>query len=365
MFLKGFTGWHRSFGGMGSHRFFFLSEERKLSSHLLVAIAQFGRAFPCEGNGWGFKSPWRPNMSYRSRKRKKSKLNRLKFFVGLSLVKLFNKNKQTTRRKKAMRLPGTKKVMEFLRARNRIIRRNNLRINEWVDDYVNGCLNNGEPVNILTQWCISKDLEERFERQGNTFIPAKKERKFFGSELPQIISVFIENGFRLNWWITFNRSYLDSGRISRELEEKYKRMVMDLAQEFLLAENVLFLDWETDVLGGRPAPDKRILNNFEQYITQGAFKIEFQRHSNWAKKEAGLNQTEEELRRDVRFQIACEVEEGNFLLSKKSPFPSGEFLLIPLEVPERYDFFTVFAKDFKQRIVSVLVSYPWRMGEGG
>ena len=302
-------------------------------------------------------------MSYQKRKIKKSKLNKLRFSIGLIWVKLFNKIKKITRKEREMQLSGVKKVMEFLRMRNKIIRPNNFKINEWVDGYLNRCLVNGEPVSILTQWCVSKDLEKRIKRQTNSFIPTKKERKLFRAELPQIISVFLENGFRLNWWITFNRSYLDSGLITEELEKNYKKMIMDLAQEFPLRENVLFLDWGKDVLGGFPVPDVRIVKNFGQYITQGAFDIEFQRHSNWAEQEAGLNQTKEELQGDVKFQIACEVQEGKFLLSKDSPFPFGEFILIPLEVSERYDFFTIFAKDFKKRIVSVLSSYPWRLSE--
>jgi len=69
--------------------------------------------------------------------------------------------------------------MEFLRERSRMIRANNPRINEWVDDYLDGCFTNGKSVNILTQWCISKDLEERFRRQGNDFVPTRKERRVF------------------------------------------------------------------------------------------------------------------------------------------------------------------------------------------
>lgn len=259
-----------------------------------------------------------------------------------------------------MRFSGTKKVMEFLRARNRTISPNNLRINEWVDEYLDRCFGRGEPVNILTQWCISKDLEERFKKQGGDFAPTKKERKFFEAELPQIISMFLDSGFRLNWWITFNRSYLDSGRIAIELEKKYKEMILELAREISLDGNVLFLDWEEDVLGTRPASDKSILENFKQYIQQRAFSIEFQRHSNWAEKEAGLCQTKKELEKDVKFQIACEVKEGSFLLSEESPF-AGEFILMPLEAPERYDFFAVLADSFKRRIVSLLSLYPWRL----
>lgn len=143
-----------------------------------------------------------------------------------------------------MRLSQTKKVIDFLRARSRIVRPDNMKISEWVEDYIERCFEAGEPVNILTQWCISKDLEERFKKQGQNFIPTKKERKLFEIDMPQTVAVFLENGLRLNWWVTFNRSYLDSGRIDRDLEDKYKAMIIGLAGSFSLADNILFLDWE-------------------------------------------------------------------------------------------------------------------------
>ena len=362
MFLKGFTEWHRSFGGMGNHRFFLLSEEGNLSSHLLVAIAQLGRAFPCEGNGWGFKSPWRSNMSYQSRKIKKSKLNKLRFSIGLIWVKLFNKIKKIRRKEKTMQFPGAKKVMEFLKMRNKTIRPNNLRINEWVGGYLNRCLINGGPVNILTPWSLSKALEKRFAKQGNIFIPTKKEMRLLREEMPEIVKMFEKYGFKLNWWVTLARSYLDSRLIGRELEDRYKKMITDLAKRFALSDSVLFLDWEDDVLGSRSAPCERIVKDFDKYIRRGAFEIELQRWRNWAKEEAELNQTNEELERDTRYQIACEVNEGRFLMSEKSPFNFGDFIIIPLEIPERFDNFTIFAPEIKKRIISVLSCYPWRLG---
>lgn len=262
-----------------------------------------------------------------------------------------------------MRFPATKKVMDFLRTRNRIIRQNNLRINEWVEEYLNRCLAEGKPVNILTPWSLSKALERRFKKQGNYFAPTKKETRLFEEEMPEIIKLFKENGFRLNWWIVFSRSYLDKRLIPQELENEYKRMITELAEEFSLADNVLFLDWEDDVLGNRSVPDERILEDFDRYIKQGAFEIELQRWRNWAREETGLNQDDDELERDTKYQIACEVNEGEFLMGDRSPFDSGDFILMNLEMPERFDNFAVFAPDFKERTVSVLSFYPWRLGQ--
>ena len=76
-------------------------------------------------------------------------------------------------------------------------------------------------------------------------------------------------------------------------------------------------------------------------------------------EEARLNQSTEALKKDVYFQIACEAKEGQFLNSDESPFKN--LIIIPLEIPEHYDFFTLRVPDFKKIIVSVLTFYPWRI----
>lgn len=260
-----------------------------------------------------------------------------------------------------MRFFEVQKTLDFLSSKSKLIRSNNPKIDEWVGKYLNECKLNGNEINILTQWCISKDLEERFKKQGNKFIPTKNEIKLFELELPKIISFFIGNGFQLNWWFTFNRSYLDSGRISKELEDQYKNMIIRLGNKFFLTDNILFLDWEDDVLNCRSVPNENVLKNLQQYIKNGAFQLELERHSKWAREEAGLMQSNEELEDDVKFQISCEIEEGRFLLSEESPLSNGNFILIPLESSERYDFFTTISKDFKKRIVTALSFYPWRI----
>lgn len=258
-----------------------------------------------------------------------------------------------------MRFPATTKVMAFVRERNRLIRPNNLKVNEWADGYFNGCIANGEPVTILTQWCISQDLEQRYQKQGNQFISLRKERRIFGTEILKIAEAFLANGFKINWWVTFNRSYLDSGRISPELENDYKAMVVDLARPLIEQGWLLLADWEDDILGQRPQPNPAVLASPERYVQPQALELEIKRHSSWAREEAGLTQTDSELRRDIFYQIACEAEEGRLLGGNDSPL--GEFILIPLEAPERYDFFTLLAPDFKRRIAAVLPPYPWRL----
>src|SRR3989344_3526957 len=118
-------------------------------------------------------------MSYRKRKLKRSKLNRWKFQSRMVWDRFLGNVRQILNRRggRVMRFPATAKVMAFLRERNRLIRPNNLKVNDWVDSYLDRCVVNGAAVTILTQWCISKDLEQRYQKQGGTFIPIKKERQ--------------------------------------------------------------------------------------------------------------------------------------------------------------------------------------------
>lgn len=255
-------------------------------------------------------------------------------------------------------LPNVRKTLSQLRERSKIVRQNNKKIDTWVDELINRAAMTGEAVTILTQWCISKDLEVRRELQ-NGFVPTKAERKLFERDLPEVAELFTENGLGLNWIITFNRSYLDSGRISIEVEDQYKKMVAQLAAPLLEEGWLMLLDWEEDVLGSRPMPDEEVMQTIEKFVPEGALRVEIERHSAWAKKEAKLDQSDDELKQDVFYQIACEAQEGLVLMGENSPL--GTFILVPLESPERYDFFTLKVPSFKERIVPVLPTYPWRL----
>jgi len=297
-------------------------------------------------------------MSYQSRKKKKDFLSQIKYKIGLAKIALLQKFKT---RRKNMRLRQTNAVMSFLREKAKIIRPNNLRINEWVDDYVNRCALEGKSVEILTQLCISKDLEMRYQGQGDQFVPTKKERLLFEKEIPQVFCAFQKSGIALNWWITFNQSYLDSGRISDDIRSAYADMISKLAEPLVQQGWLMVADWEADILMKRSESSKEVLANINRFVKPDALQLEIQRHSAWAREEAGLTQSDDELRRDVYFQIACEAEEGRYLMSDA---PFGEFVLMPLEAPERYDFFVLLTPTFKQRIVAALPPYPWRLKEG-
>lgn len=136
-------------------------------------------------------------------------------------------------------------------------------------------------------------------------------------------------------------------------------MIAALAEP-LVSENWLVIaNWEDDILGGRPQPDVEVLTNIKELVPQSGLELEIERHAAWGRQEAGMQRSDEEFSQDVYFKIACEAEEGKLLNGEKSPF--GTCLILPLESAERYDFFTLRAPGFKNRVVPVLAAYPWRL----
>lgn len=258
-----------------------------------------------------------------------------------------------------MRLPQVVELMAFLRDKSRKIRQNNQRISEWVDEYVNRCVVEGKSINLLTQWCVTKNLERRSELTGGRLVPTKEEILLFQKYIPEIVHELERFGIRFNWWITFNRPFLESRRISHDLEMEYKRLISSLASPLVGQGWLEFLDWEDDIIGGKISPNQEVLNNPQQYVGDKAMALELKWNADWEREETDVRSAESRLYRDVCYQIACEAAEGLVFTGRDSPF--GEFILIPLEVPEQYVFFGIFSKDFKKRIVSVLPFYPWRL----
>lgn len=252
-------------------------------------------------------------------------------------------------------------VLKFLRDRNRLVKQNNLKINEWVDSYLAECFLNGRPVNILTQWCLSRSLKKRFQDQGGTFTPTKKELRVLGEEIPDIISSFLSNGLRANWLVTFNRALIDPEVLPPDAERCYKEMITSLAKDPLYQGNTLFLDWEDDVLGGRPVPSGEVLEKYSDYVSQSAFQVRLQQLAIWAEQEAGLDKTPDDLKEDIILEAALEAQEALTLLGEDALFGKEDFVIFPLETAERYDNFNILVKDFKKRVVSVMTPYPWRV----
>jgi len=275
-------------------------------------------------------------MSYKKRKLKKRKINQLLFKVGLVWNWILkNKVLLQINRRKNMRLPQTQKIVEALRFLNRTIDKNNKRIDEWVDNYINDCILNGRPVEILLQWCSGLGLEQRMKRQGNQFVPLQSEIDLVQKEILKIINIFIEQNVKISWIVTFNRSYIKRRKLPDSVFFAYITMIKGLAIGIKeLEENVLFLDWEE--LVNEIKPNQEILINFDRFVNKKAMEYEITNFLQMLKQYPDALASEEDLRCEAKERIAYESEEALFLAGTKSPFTDGKFILIPLEKPERY-----------------------------
>ena len=297
-------------------------------------------------------------MSYRKKKMRAGKLHQFTYTVGLLKRALLKWARVLFQRRSQVRLPQVARIMELLRRRNQRLRPNNQKIDDWVDGYIQQCILKGQGVEILTQWCLSKDLEARFRAQGNQFTPLEGEVGLLMREIPEIIRIFTDNGVRVNWWVTFNGAFLDRCRVTPDIANQYMAMISGMCP----MEGVVFLDWEREMLGGaRPKPSDIVLAQFGSTISQKAFNLDFANLLRRVRRYPDFSGSEDSLREELKYKVACEAEEGRFLFGVDSPFPCGQFILVPLEFPERYVFFAALAPEFKKRIMAIARPYPWRM----
>lgn len=299
-------------------------------------------------------------MSYKKKKAKKNIVNQLKRKLRLIKIVLLKKIK-SLQKNTTMQQRQTTAIMKCFRERSKMIRQNNLRINDWVDSYIEECVLNGKPVEILIQWCTALGLEKRKEIQGGSFVPTPGEMELIGEELPRIVEAFLSNSVEVMIFITFNRSYVEKRRLSDATFKEYMSMIKAITTNSDTSSRICFLDWESDIIGGIPKPNTEVLDNFEQLVSDDALSLELKNFVQMLARYPGRQATEEELKSEAKFRIACEAEEGKFLTGTDSPFNNGKFILVPLEVAERYVFFKILEPGFQKRIVSILKPYPWRL----
>ncbi|OGI83986.1 hypothetical protein A2997_00875 [Candidatus Nomurabacteria bacterium RIFCSPLOWO2_01_FULL_36_10b] len=298
-------------------------------------------------------------MSYKKKREKKNIISQLKRQIGLIKIVLFKKTNYFTKKEVNMQQRQTRTIMQWLRERSKIIRQNNLKINEWVEKYIDDCILNGKSIEILTQYCLSKDLEKRYKIQGNKFIPLQAENKMFCKDIPLILDEFKNNGISVNWFITFNNSFMEQGMVDKKIANDYIAMINGLVQN----DEVLLLHWENDVLKERPAPNQDVLDNFYAFISEEAYGVAMDDLTKRTVGTPNFNEIKKGFDGGLKFKISCEVEEGRMLINDEIPLfeEKGKFILVPLELPERFVFFETLAPGFQKRIVPILKPYPWRI----
>lgn len=253
-------------------------------------------------------------------------------------------------------LHQTRKLVESLRVLNKGVL-NAPKIDQWVEKYLDGA--NGKSVTLITPWSLSFRFLERYKLQGNSFSPTQKEIKLFQKEIPRVADLFKEAGLSVDWWISFSRGYLEDRRLPSEIEISYIEMIESLNEEHGLTT---VINWEDDVLRQRHFPAQKVIDKFEEFVPKGSFEAELARWERWIKEEK-IETSHETLVSQTKYQIACEANEGQFLMENpNNPLsPPGEFLFVILGGGERYNFFSTLAPEFSKRILAILQPYPWRL----
>jgi hypothetical protein len=287
-------------------------------------------------------------MSYKNNKKKKNFLNQLNRQVVLIRIALLKKYSLFIQKNKlTMQQRQTTNTMQWLRDQCKMVRSNNMRISDWVDTYIDSCIENGKPIELLTQYCLSKDLEKRYQLQGNQFIPLQAEIKLFTKEIPRIMDIFASNNISVNWFVTFNDSFIEKGRVDVSIANAYIVMISNIQEN----KNIIFLNWEKDILCDRPRPSEVVLGDFFSYVTRDAYNIAMNDLVSRTEKFSDFDEIKSGFAEGLQFKIACEAEEGRFLIEEKVGMfdDPGKFILVPLELPERYVFFNTLVPDFQKK----------------
>lgn len=252
-------------------------------------------------------------------------------------------------------------VMKRLREMNKSIN-DAQKINEWVDSYLEECALTNQPVTIITPWSLSRSFKQRHVDQGDAFSPTHGEVRLFKKEIPAVSSILQENGLRFSWWLVFSRSYIRAAAISPTMETEYVSMITDLVETY--QQDIVVVNWEDDVLHGNHKPNADLLEeeNFRIRVNKHDFEYELARRRERSKSTLGLVVEDNDLVRETKFKIACEAEEGLFLMENGNPIcEPGKFVFMILSRAERYSFFSTLVPKFERRIVCVLKPYPWRI----
>jgi hypothetical protein len=230
-----------------------------------------------------------------------------------------------------------------------------MKVKPKAKEYLLECWQSGQAVNILTQNCVTKYLEKRKESQGGVLKPLKDEYRMFG-DIQNILKLFQDFGFKVNWIFAFTRSDSERTRANKDTEQEFKEMYQNLAKDL----DVLFVDWEDEFLNGRIFPSKKVLENFNNFVKVESFNFEFKRRKKNTLETllSGESICNEEIKKDVKQKIACLAEEGRLITEEL--FPEG-FIIIPTEEPERFDFSNILIPDFKDNLVCILKTSTWRL----
>ncbi len=220
------------------------------------------------------------------------------------------------------------------------------RIREYVRDYIIRCVTFCEPLQIITIWCVSKSLESRFARQnGFTALPTEHKTLMDFMCIHQLLK---ELGLIVNHFIFLVGSGVSSGQVESNISEQYLNCLNNLA--FILEADVL-IEFRP-VANSEPLPPMLKVPHsdwFEALERETSRRIKLANHR-------GVKLTRDQADKEAQLSITVKANEARQLVEE-----FGDFILVPVEYVERYQFHNLGYAGFTNRLLPITKPYPWRM----
>lgn len=206
------------------------------------------------------------------------------------------------------------------------------KLRSYVSGYVHDCLIWTRPVELLTLWCLSKGLERRQLAQ-KSLIALPKERKVL-KDFVECHSLFREAGLLVNHYIFLVGSAV-LGNLVGEVS-------LDALVECRPAARVS--PEELQIMVQLRAGDAMFSREVDR-------RIELATRHHYSLKQAAAEA--EALR-----SVTVKAMEARVLVHE-----FGNFLLVPVEFPERYYFHNWGYQGFTDRLLPITQPYPWRLSD--
>lgn len=218
------------------------------------------------------------------------------------------------------------------------------RLRPYVSEYLTRMITSGaSSIQIVTLWCLTRRLEKRFRSDGNLLL-LPSELKVV-AEIDAIIGYFQEEGFSVDWYVLLAGSAVTSGQINASVAGAYNQALAVAFEGMTMCALEVVPHFE---------PDPALVSRISSLVPHEALERERMRRTHLY-AERGIVADTCSIAADLRRSIAVKAQEGQWLVET-----FGDFLLLPVEYPERYVFHELLAPGLMQRICPTLTPYPWR-----
>ncbi|MFZ5391303.1 MAG: hypothetical protein ACOZAJ_03460 [Patescibacteria group bacterium] len=217
------------------------------------------------------------------------------------------------------------------------------RLRSYLTDYLTNCLTYCQPIQIITLWCLSRSLSDRFLE--GFISPLNKEVKVI-QEMKWLHELLAELGCTVMHYIYLVGSSSDRGFLDESVSRSYEAMLKKIIETANL--DAVVEQREVALV------DKDVLFKMEVIKNSRAWEIELDRRFNLAEKH-NYSLSPEQAYQETYKSVAVKMSEARSLVVEW-----GDFIVLPVESINRYQFHELGQPGFVDRLLPCLTNYPWR-----